>query len=128
MNKKPRINPATGEVTMGTITFQSKPLPSHQCFELGSAQIIARQLLPEAATAAPHSPPINAWLELEGRPSHQVSKFQMIAANRAQIMIPDVRTNRCVSTRPEEIVLATAVPQSAPSRLVQAASTTAWRG
>ena len=33
-----------------------------------------------------------------------------------------------VSTRPEAMVLATAVPHSAPSRLVAAASTTAWRG
>ena len=32
------------------------------------------------------------------------------------------------STSPEEIVLATAVPHSAPIRFVLAASTTAWRG
>ncbi len=49
-----------GEVTIGTITFQSRPLPSHQWLELGCAQMITCQLFPEAASAAPHNPPINA--------------------------------------------------------------------
>ncbi len=32
---------------------------------------------------APQSPPISAWLELEGRPSHHVTSPQMIAASSA---------------------------------------------
>ena len=34
---------------------------------------------------APISPPIRAWLLLLGRPRHQVNKFQIIAASKAQI-------------------------------------------
>src|ERR1041384_7705387 len=90
--------------------------------------MIVFQLLPDAARAEPHSPPINAWLELEGSPNHQVSKFHRMALNNAQMMMSEVIETSFASTRPEEMVLATAVPQRAPSRFVHAASITAWRG
>src|ERR1043166_8677797 len=86
------------------------------------------QLLPEAASADPHSPPIKAWLELEGRPNHQVSRFQMMAPSKAQIMMSELMCTSLVSTSPEVMVLATAVPHIAPSKLVIAASRTACRG
>src|SRR5512138_3300742 len=128
MTMKPRSKPASGEVTIGTMTFQSRPLPSHQCCALGWDHTMTLQLLSDAASAAPHRPPISAWLELEGRPNHQVMRFQMIAPIKAQIMISDVMVTSLVSISPEDMVLATAVPQSAPSRFVLAAITTAWRG
>src|SRR5437870_12973137 len=122
MTRKPSSKPAIGEVNIGTSTFQSSPLPSHQCSWLGWAQIITRQLSLEAASAEPQRPPISAWLELEGRPNHQVMRFQMIAPSNAQIMISELIETSLVSTRPEEIVLATALPLIPPSRFVQAAS------
>src|SRR5262245_49322883 len=81
---------------------------------------------PEAERAAPQRPPINAWLELEGRPNHHVIRFQMMAPRRAEIRTWDVTI--VVSTRPDAIVFATAVPTRAPVRSIVAASRTAWRG
>src|SRR5436190_23185539 len=101
------------------------PLPNHQCSLLGCAQIIACQLLPEAARAEPHRPPISAWLELEGNPNHQVNKFQMMAPSKAQMIMSEVIATSLESTRPEEIDFATAVPHMAPIRFVAAASITA---
>ena len=75
---------------------------------------------------APHSPPISAWLELDGRPSHHVSRFQAIAASNAVSTV--LAETKRVSTRPWPIVLATAVPLSAPSKLKTVDSTMAWRG
>src|SRR5436190_6435531 len=128
MRMKPRKNPAMGDVNIGTITFQRRPLPSHQCSLLGTDQMSDSQLLPEAASAEPHRPPIRAWLELEGSPNHQVMRFHTIAPMSAQMMTSDVIATILVSTRPDEIVLATAVPHMAPTRLVNAAMITAWRG
>src|SRR6266581_3889069 len=125
---KPRMRPAMGEVSMGTITFHSKPLPSQKCCLLGCDQIMTFQLPLEAARAEPQRPPMSAWLELDGRPNHQVSRFQMIAPSRAQMMMSELITTSFESTSPDEMVLATAVPHMAPSRLVTAASRTAWRG
>lgn len=71
-------------------------------------------------------PPTNAWVELEGRPNHQVRRFQTMPPNSAQT-ITSGETN-CESTKPDETVLATAWPASAPIRLVMAARTMAWRG
>src|ERR1700690_3433178 len=56
----------------------------------------------------------------------QIRRFQGVAANNAQIRTSDVATFG--STRPEAMVVATAVPMKAPIRLVTAASMTAWRG
>ena len=71
------------------------------------------------ASAAPQSPPISAWLELDGRPSHHVNKFQMMADNSAQSTVAIVTA--LGSTRPVLIVFATAVPKSAPTRFQNAA-------
>ena len=57
---KPSTNPAIGDITIGTTTFHSMPLPSHQCFALGCDHTITFQSFPAAARAAPHSPPISA--------------------------------------------------------------------
>src|ERR1035441_7578970 len=90
--------------------------------------MITRQLPCAAASAAPHSPPTRAWLELVGKPTYQVSKSQAIAPNKAQISVTLVKSNSEVSTNPPAMVLATAVQRSAPIRLVVADKTMAWRG
>jgi hypothetical protein len=41
---------------------------------------IMTELKPVLATAAPTIPPTRVWEELEGRPSHQVARFHVIAA------------------------------------------------
>src|SRR5438270_12312537 len=115
----------TGERNMGTITFQSRPAPLYQCSALGWDQIMTCQLLWEAASAAPQRPPIKAWLELEGNPSHQVRRFQAMAPMRTQIMTSEVMATALESTKPLVMVEATAVPHMAPKRLVNAASMTA---
>src|SRR5262249_704764 len=63
-----------------------------------------------ALKAAPTRLPTKAWLELEGIPNHQVNKFQKMAATSPQMSTSCV-TNRA-STKPEEIVLATAKPKN----------------
>ena len=83
--------------------------------------------LPSAVPrAAPHRPPTSAWLELDGRPSHQVTRPQMIALINAPSTVAMV--TYWVSTRPLPIVVATAVPVRAPSRLKPAAQVMAQRG
>jgi len=76
--------------------------------------------------AEPTSPPISAWLELEGRPSRQVSRFQRIAPPRPHTSVTLV--TQCASTNPWPTVVATAVPASAPQRSVTAASMMAREG
>ena len=70
------------------------------------------RLSPEAAKPDPINPPMSAWLELEGSPNHQVTRFQTIAPIRAQMSIcepiPDGMSLE--SSNPELMVFATAVP------------------
>src|ERR1017187_2642877 len=126
MTMKPTTKPTSGELIIGTMTFQRMPLPCHQCSLPGTDQMMEDQRLPEAASTAPQRPPTSACDELEGRPNHHVSRLQTIAAVNAQHSTGMVAT--CASTRPEAIVAATAVPKNAPMRLVTAASITACRG
>src|SRR3954452_7030534 len=125
MMKKPSTKPSTGDANIGMMTFQSRPLLGYQCAISGNDQMTTCQLR-AAATAAPTRPPTRAWLELLGKPAHQVTRFQVIAASSAQT------SNSCGatggSTSPEAIVVATAVPHNAPTRLVQAAMITACLG
>src|SRR6478609_8974317 len=108
MSRKPTVRPMIGEVAMGRLTFHKIPLPSHQCSLPGTFQMMTFQLLCVAARQAPHSPPTSACEELEGSPKYQVSRFHTMPPSSAQTMISDVTT--LVSTRPEAMVLATAVP------------------
>src|ERR1700722_6728158 len=98
MMMNPRTNPMSGETNMGTITFQSTPAPLYQWVALGCDQMMARQLLCEAASAAPHSAPINAWLELDGNPSHQVRRFQKMAPSSVQMSMSEDITITLEST------------------------------
>src|SRR5450756_190568 len=126
INRKPTTKPTTGDVIIGTMTFQRMPLPCHQCSLPGMDQMMEDQRLPEAASTAPQRPPTRACEELDGRPNHHVSRLQRMAAVRAQHSTGMVAT--WASTSPEAMVAATALPKNAPMRLVKAASRTAWRG
>src|SRR5687768_8275649 len=101
MMRKPPTNPQIGEMIMGRITLKTTPLPSHQWRPDGWYQITAFQSPCEVARAAPHNPPTNAWLELEGRPNHQVRRFQMIAPINAQRTV--WRPTKSASRSPDEI-------------------------
>ncbi len=67
-------------------------------------------------STGPISPPISAWDELEGRPNHQVIRFQAMAPISAATIRPAERamafgSNADVSMIFLPIVLATAVPK-----------------
>src|SRR6185503_19163190 len=95
-------------------------------FALTTDHLRTDQLPCAVPIAAPHNPPTNAWLELDGSPSHQVKSPQMIALSNAQSTV-SIETY-CVSTSPLPIVDATAVPIIAPSKFQPAAQMTATRG
>src|SRR5260370_2059822 len=114
--KPPGINPATGEVIIGTITFGQTP----------AFHLMTDQLPWAVANAAPQRPPMSAWLELDGKPNHHVVMFQMNPASTALSTVHIVTTS--VSTKPLPTVEATAPPRSAPVKLKNAAIAMAWRG
>jgi len=91
-------------------------------------QISASQLLCAAESAAPHRPPIRACDDDDGRPSHQVIRFQVIAPISALSITGIDGSTTPVLMMPVAIVAATAVPVSAPIRLVTAARITACPG
>ncbi len=113
---KPITKPTTGEISIGLTSFGQSPV----------LHLSASHPAEEVATAAPQSPPTSAWLELDGRPNHQVNRFQMMAPSSAASTVPVVTT--LGSTKSLLMDLATATPVSAPNKLVQAASRIALRG
>src|SRR5690606_25180981 len=123
----PRVKPAIGELIIGTSTFHSRP-PFLVQLPTSCDQISAFQSLCAAARAAPHRPPINACEDEDGRPSHQVIRFQVMPPPSAHSSTCEVTFTTSVSTSPEEMVLATAVPMNAPIRFMVAARITAWPG
>src|SRR6478735_5040897 len=127
MISMPRMKPAIGELTIGMNTFHSRPLLSVHLSPVCD-QISACQLLWAAASADPHKPPMSACDEDEGRPSHQVIRFQVMPPPSAHRITCEVTLTTSVSIRPEAMVLATAVPQNAPTRFMLAARITAWPG
>src|SRR5690606_37939411 len=123
----PSAKPAAGEVIIGSTTFHSRPPFSFQ-LPTGSDQISAVQSLCAAETAAPHRPPISACDDDDGSPFHQVIRFQMMPPPSAHRITCEVTATTSVSTRPDAIVIATAVPVSAPTRFITAAMITACPG
>src|SRR5574340_1211916 len=72
----PPTNPMTGEVSIGRITFGYRP--STTIFpvfgsSLDSDHFKTPHWLRPQARAAPTSPPISEWLELDGSPRYHVS-------------------------------------------------------
>ena len=116
ISSAPSRKPITGEVNIGTTTFGMRPVLHLRIDQSPRA----------VASAAPHNPPMSAWLELDGKPSHHVTRFQMIAPSNAASTV--FMSTNFVSTMPLPMVEATAVPMSAPVRLKKAAIAIAWRG
>src|SRR6266568_7575348 len=110
------MKPASGDVIMGAMTFGHTP----------AFHFMTDQLPCAAASAAPQSPPMREWLELDGKPNHHVAMFHANAAMTAQSTVDIVTT--LVSTSPFPIVEATAPPRNAPVKLKNAAIAIAWRG
>ena len=79
-----------------------------------------------AAMAAPAMPPMRAWLELEGSPRNQVTRFHVIAPTRPASMTLSVTASG--STIPFATVAATFSETNAPAKLKIAETTTAVRG
>ncbi len=81
---------------------------------------------PDAAIADPATPPIRAWLELDGRPRNQVIRFHVMAPTSPARMTLSVITSGF--TIPVAMVAATANETNAPAKLRIAARKTAVRG
>ena len=81
---------------------------------------------PDAEIVAPTMPPISAWLELDGSPTSQVTRFHVIAPTSPAITTSSVIASW--STIPFAIVAATATDTKAPAKFSTAALATARRG
>ena len=81
---------------------------------------------PAVAIEAPTMLDRMAWLEEVGRPKYQVIRSHMIADRSAETTV--ICVTEAVSTRPEPRVLATAVPERAPTMFRMAAIVTATFG
>src|SRR6476659_9500477 len=93
--------PIAGETAPGTTTFSHTP-----CHWT--------PLDPDCTSAAPHSPPISACVEEDGRPNHHVRRFHAIAPTSAARIVFSVATP--VSIIPLPTVFPTAVVTTAPAR------------
>src|SRR5664279_3182938 len=82
MMPNPTTMPQAGERNIGPPTLGQSPSAEWVSgFQIDHR--ITDQSLAAEARVAPQSPPISAWLELDGRPNHQVARFQTIAASNA---------------------------------------------
>src|SRR5687767_7145629 len=102
MTKNASTNPKYGETTSGTSTFFTR-VPQ------------LKWLQPACVTTAPARPPMSACDELDGMPYHHVMRFH------AEAPMSAASTTVCVtslaSAKPDAMVLATAVPVMAPTKL-----------
>ena len=113
ITRKAPAKPIAGATAPGTTTLSHEAVPLHA-------------LRPDWTSAAPTRPPISACVELDGRPSHHVSRFQAIAPKSAASTVCSVA--RPVSMIPLPTVFATAVVTNAPARFATAEISTASRG
>src|SRR3954447_10168906 len=102
-----------GASAAGTSTFSTIPWPSMTDG-------------PSATNAAPISPPMSAWEELDGRPAHHVAMFHAIAPTRPQNTT--VVVTAPASTIPDPTVAATFSEMNAPAKFRTDESATAKRG
>jgi hypothetical protein len=105
--------PATGATSEGISTFSV--IPPH-----------CTASVPDAMRAAPPMPPTSAWLELDGRPTNQVSRFHVIAPTRPARMMSSVIAS--ATTMPVATVAATLMEANAPAKFSTAAVRTPMRG
>ena len=113
MSKNASVKPTSGETIMGITTFSRMP---------------AHFTVPAAASVAPTNPPIRACDEDDGRPNHQVVRFQTMAPSKAARTTTRLDSVSGSSTIPDPTVWATPVPRKAPTRFITAAITRAARG
>ena len=113
ISAKATAKPTIGDRIPGMTTLSQMP------FQLMTSS-------PDAAIADPATPPISAWLELDGRPRNQVMRFHVIAPTRPARMTLSVIAS--AFTIPVAIVAATAKETNAPAKLRIAAMRTAVRG
>src|SRR5215204_3553039 len=105
--------PTNGEITMNCAIL-IRPGTSTDCG-------------PAPTTAAPTKPPIKAWEDDVGRPSHQVIRFHTIAPATPASRMCGVTAFESITPLP--IVFATCVPSTAnATKLKNAAHTTASLG
>jgi hypothetical protein len=83
-----------------------------------------------ATTVAPMTPPISAWLELDGIVKYQVIRFHVIAPISAASTSarPSLPASTFGSTMPLAIVAATLIEMNAPAKFRTAEIITATRG
>src|SRR5215216_4184151 len=110
--RKAPANPSSGEKTIPRSTLATP-----------SVWIAS---VPAAATPAPTIEKTSAWLELDGMPYHQVTRFQAIADSSAAATSCWVASSGAMIPLP--IVVATAVPVNAPTTFSVEAIRTAWPG
>src|SRR3981081_1925247 len=84
------------------------------------------ELQPALATPAPTRLKISAWLELDWMPKYQVSKSHRMAATRAEMTSAWVDNSGGMMPLPT--VVATAVPDRAPTKFSTPAISTALPG
>ena len=83
---------------------------------------------PAPTMTAPTRPPNRACEELDGRPTSQVMRFQMIAPTNPAKMKAALMVTCCSLMMPPEMVFATSVDKKAPIRLSVPAAMTAVFG
>src|SRR5512136_708951 len=116
MKKNPMVIPMTGDRTMKVTTKITVE--------------ILMAAIPDEAIPAPKSPPMMAWEEEVGRPSHQVMRFHPMAPMRAARCIQGMELMGTKSSLTRLLmVLATATPKAkAATKLKTAAKRTACLG
>src|SRR4029077_12292118 len=87
-------------------------------------------LLLAATIVAPITPPMSAWLELDGIVKYQVTRFHIIAPMRAASTSssPSLPASTAGLTMPLAIVAATLIEMNAPAKFRQAEMITATLG
>jgi hypothetical protein len=110
---KPKINPTIGEAKRAMRIF-SRPGTS-----------MARH--PAPTMTAPKIPPMSAWEELLGKPSHQVSRSQIMALRSAATITFELMAVASTTSCP--MVVATATPKTnGPMKFATAVVPRAMRG
>ena len=77
IRRAPPKKPIRGEVIIGSTTLGQSPVAAPLASV--AAQRSTFQFPSAEASAAPHRPPMSAWLELDGKPSHHVARFHTMA-------------------------------------------------
>ncbi len=115
---QPRVNPTSGEATIGMMTFST--MPDHMTLPPTPKST--------AASVDPTRPPKSACDEEDGIPKYQVIKFQAIAPRTPASTTPRLARPVGRLTRPLPTVVATLPPRWAPMKLPAAAIGSATRG